>query len=222
MWFWGPVWCYRRAIYKSKHFSLIELSKENTECLFNVVFVWLDLGFFLQPSREITRCTRVAGWRGLRMLFMVQLRRDIFQMLHANLFSFLSVSLSSALSFRVSQVSHTVSSSAPFSSHPPLHHSAPENEKLYGVKYAHSELGVNHHFVFITCSLSSLSRCVSGTGNWGVRKYSCCFWLQSTFFQWALPRGCSSSALVFQPNETLIGSRAVPCMPVNSSDLINH
>lgn len=111
--------------------------------------------------------------------------------------------LSSLFPFiQYSQVSHTVSSSPPLSSHPLfLHPSAPENVNLHGFKYAHSELGVNHHFVFITCSLSGLSRCARGMRNWGARKCSCCFWLQSSVFQWALPTGCGSSALVFRPNE---------------------
>lgn len=57
------------------------------------------LSFSVPPSREIWRCVCAAGWRGRRMVFMVQLRRDIFKMLHANLF--LPVCLPSSLSFSI-------------------------------------------------------------------------------------------------------------------------
>lgn len=196
--------------FRCRRFSLIEPSQGKL-----VVFTKNARCGWAFISREIQRFTCAAGWRHLRMVFMVQLRRDILK-------AQVSFPSSPFIPHFLCVTYCTASSFPPYSSHPPLHRSTPENVNLHGFKYAHSELGVNHHFVFITYSLSSLSRCVRGMTNWGVRKYSCCFWLQSTFFQWALPRGCSSSALVLRPNETLIGSRAVPCMPVKSSDLINH
>lgn len=165
----------------------------------------LDLFFLFSflSSPTLCVCVCVAGWQGQRMVFMVLLRRDILKMLHANLFSSLSF-VSSVI--QDSLVSHTVSLFPPLSSLLPffffflfLHPPAPENVKLRGFKYAHSKLGVNHHFVFITCFLSSLSRCVRGMRIWGVRKYSRCFLLHSRFFHWALPRGCGSAALVFRP-----------------------
>lgn len=147
------------------------------------VFGWtLSFSFALQRNTEVRVCG--AGWQGRRMAFMVLLRRDISETLHANLL-FLSACLSSSLSFAILKC-HILY--LPFLPSPLilpffLRPSAPENVYFHGFKYAHSELGVNHHFVFITCSLSRLSRCARGMRNWGVRKYSCCFWLQSSVFQ---------------------------------------
>lgn len=201
MWFPWPVWCFWRAIYisfKSREFSLMELSKGKAVVFCEVVSVWLDLAFLCPPLEKYWDVC-VAGWQGQSMVFMVLLRHDILKMLHANLFSSLSAF---PLLFHLvfSCVTYSIFLSSPlilFFLHP----SAPENVNLHGFKYAHSKLGVNHHFVFITCSLSSLSRCVRGMRNWGVRKNLCCFWLQSSVFQWALPRGCGCSALVFRPKE---------------------
>lgn len=142
-------------------------------------------------------CVRPRCW-GQRMVFMFLLRRDILKMHHANFFSLVFFS---PCCFR-SQVSHTVSSSPLIHFFSSSHLSAPEIGNLQSFKYAHSKLGVNHHIVFITCSLSSLSRCAGGMRSHGVRKYSRCFWLQSDFFYWALPRGWGSSPLVLQPNKT--------------------
>lgn len=208
--------------FKSRKFSLMELSKGKA-----VVFMWSGrcvCVWTLSFSVPLQRNTEVCVWRGHRIVFMVLLRHDILKTLHTNLISSLSV-FPLPLPFSTPKRHILYRPFPPLASHPLLlHPSAPENVNWHGFKYAHSALGVNHHFVFITCSLSSLSRCAGGMTNWGVRKYSCCFWLQSSFFQWALsPRGCGSSALVFwTKRKTLIGSRAVPRMPVNSSDLINH
>lgn len=180
--------------FKSRRFSLMELWKGKAVVFCEVAGVRLDLVFLCPPEIYWGVCT--ASWRGWGMVFMVT---EAWHFKNATCKSlFLSVSF--LFSFiQYPQVLHTVSplSSPPFFLHPP----APENVNLHGFKYAHSELGVNHHFVFITCSLSSLSRCERGMRNRGVRKYWCCFWLQTSVFQWALPRGCSSSALVFRPNE---------------------
>lgn len=163
----------------------MELSKgESCTVLFcEVDGVWLDHFGPFERCVCVWVCTFAAGWRGRRMVFMVRLRRCIFKMLHANLFPSLSVFPLSFNILRCHILHHPFLSLSLF-----LHPSAPQNINLVGFKYAHRELGVNHHFVFITHSLSSLSRCARGTRSWGVRKYWCCFWLQSSVFQWALPQ----------------------------------
>lgn len=180
--------------FKSRKFSLMELSKGKA-----VVFMWSGR-CVVGPCLSLWVCVCVCVARPENGVYGPTEAWHFKNAPCKSLF-LSSVCRSSSLSFSTLKC-HILSSFPPLSSHPLfLHPSAPENVNLHGFKYAHSARGVNHHFVFITCSLSSLSRCARGMTNWGVRKCSCCFWLQSSFFQWALPRGCGSSALVFRPNE---------------------
>lgn len=83
------------------------------------------------------------------------------------------------------------------------HPSAPRNVNPPGFKYARSELGVNHHFVFITHSLSSLSRCARGMRSSGVMEVFVLLLAPVLCLPAsAPPKGCGSPLLVFRPNES--------------------
>lgn len=83
------------------------------------------------------------------------------------------------------------------------HPSAPRNVNSPGFKYARSELGVNHHFVFITHSLSSLSRCARGMRSSGVMEVFVLLLAPVLCLPVsAPPKGCGSPRLVFRPNES--------------------
>lgn len=114
-----------------------------------------------------------------------------------------SLSPSSLYRSSFSSVTHAASSLPPLSSFFKKHPSAPRNVNSPGFKYARSELGVNHHFVFITHSLSSLSRCARGMRSSGVMEVFVLLLAPVLCLPAsAPPKGCGSPLLVFRPNES--------------------
>lgn len=113
-----------------------------------------------------------------------------------------SLSPSSLYRSTFSSVTRCIIPSSPllfFKNHP----FAPRNVNLPGFKYARSELGVNHHFVFITHSLSSLSRCARGMRSSGVMEVFVLLLAPVLCLPVsAPPKGCGSPLLVFRPNES--------------------
>lgn len=155
--------------FKSRKFSLTDISKRKAAGVRGVDGVWSEPSS--APLRALCRrariCMVVARQQGQKMVFMVQPRQCISKARRPNLLPFLRL----PFIVQASQVSRMLhhpflppSSFFFFKKHP----SAPRNVNSPGFKYARSELGVNHHFVFITHSLSSLSRCARGMRSSGV------------------------------------------------------